>query len=437
MSDHTARVILGTCIRYPELIDTIGVSPAAFGSPTHAALWSLMRAMRIEGAPIDEVTVPERVQREGPARYGGIVGVVEHTDHALPGPSSVAVYVRQLLGDATRRRVREALQAALERIERDDPAEVLSSVMEVAGTVDDGGSVTLGSLMDEALEEAANAGGEAPGIPTGLGPVDVLIGGLEPGRLYVLAARPGMGKSAVAAQVAEHIVTTGTSVLMHNLEMSGTQLALRAASRLCRIDLGRVRRGALTPTQWDDAGEVIRALTASTAQLWVDTRSCLSIDRLEASMRAHAARRGVGVVVVDYLQLIEPPKGMRREEAVALMSRRLKTVAKDIGVAVLLLAQLNRAVEAREDKMPRLSDLRESGAIEQDADVVLLLMRPAYYDGAQDARLLRVRVAKSRDGRTGDTALRWHGSQVRVSDDAPDVPAAPAKQAPPRAARGW
>jgi replicative DNA helicase len=246
------------------------------------------------------------------------------------------------------------------------------------------------------------------GVKTGIAPIDSITHGFKPGELVVLGARPSMGKTALALGISARAAVDGGSVLLFSLEMSTQQLCQRLLSMLSGVNLARIvtgRVGSSDVTEITEAANVAHKL-----RLFV----CEDTDYIEATCRQVKHRHGLDLVVIDYLQLMSC-RAESREQQIATLSRSLKQLARRLGCPVLVLSQLNRAVEARTCKRPQLSDLRESGAIEQDADQVMLLWRPAYYDDAEDPTEAELILAKNRNGPTGSVELTWVEQCARFS----------------------
>jgi replicative DNA helicase len=288
------------------------------------------------------------------------------------------------------------------------------------------GSAPLAVAVAEAAARIAARGrGEMEGVATGFADLDARLGGcLGDGEVAVVAARPGMGKTALGLGILERVSgRLGVPALLVSLEMGRKEIAERLLSGHARLG------GDLLKKPWlmDAAGR--GRLADSTAELarWplhVDDAPTLSMAQIASSARRHRARHGVGLVVIDYLQLIdgsgEGDGRASRQEVVARISRRLKTLAKELRIPVVALSQLNRQSETREDRRPRLADLRESGAIEQDADVVVLLHRPEYYDPNDQPGGAEAIVAKNRNGATGTVRLAFLKGLARFEDHAAD-----------------
>jgi replicative DNA helicase len=263
------------------------------------------------------------------------------------------------------------------------------------------------------------------GVDTHFTDYDSMSGGLHNGELVILAARPSMGKTAFALNVAENVALLGHApVLFVSLEMSGIELADRLLCSVARVNGHKLRNGSIT--QEDRKRLVEKAVEISGAPLYVDDSPSRTVSEIAAvARRIRQREKALGLIVVDYLQLIEPdnPKDPRQEQ-VAKIARRLKGLAREAGVPVLCLAQLNRQAEEGKDHRPRLSHLRESGAIEQDADVVMFVHREEYYhrgdEASQYAGQAEIIIAKQRNGPIGEVELTWEKEFTRFQDRAPE-----------------
>jgi replicative DNA helicase len=266
---------------------------------------------------------------------------------------------------------------------------------------------------------------DSGGAETGFTNFDEMTGGLHSGELIILAARPSMGKTALAMNIGEHVsINQKLPVLFVSLEMSGIELADRMLCSLARVNGHRLRNGTISA---DDRERLIRkANEISTAPLFVDDSPSRTVSEIAATARRIKRREGdLGMIVIDYLQLIEPDNSRDpRQEQVAKIARRLKGIARELEVPLLCLSQLNRQAEDSKDHRPRLSHLRESGAIEQDADVVMFVHREEYYhrgdERAQFAGQAEIIIAKQRNGPIGDVELTWEADFTRFSDRAPE-----------------
>lgn len=292
--------------------------------------------------------------------------------------------------------------------------------------------VTTGGDLDSATAvraamkdfEAWSAGNRAGGgLATGFRDLDTLTNGMQPGQMIVIAGRPSMGKSALAMNIVENVAVAGSPVGVFTLEMTGRELMHRMITSLARVNLKAIRAGFGSTRDWlpitSAAGKLMRT------RFWLDERPALTVQQIRAKARRWKMEHGIGLAVVDYIGLVRSPSqrgNMSRQVEVSDVSAGLKAMAKELEIPVLVLAQLNRQVEGR-DGVPRLSDLRESGSIEQDADVVGLLHRPEVYErDEEEAVKLRgqavLNIAKQRNGPTGDIELVFTAEHVRFADAA-------------------
>jgi replicative DNA helicase len=266
------------------------------------------------------------------------------------------------------------------------------------------------ALLDRVQEMADNPN-DITGVPTGFYDLDRLTAGLQPGDLIVLAARPSMGKTAFAINIAEHVaLKEGLPVAVFSMEMGASQLAVRIVGSIGRIDQSHLRTGKLSDEEWPRLTEAIERLR--NISLHIDETAGLTVSELRANARRLARQCGkLGLIVVDYLQLMSGSSGNDENRATELgeISRGLKMLAKELQCPVIALSQLNRSVETRPDKRPMMSDLRESGAIEQDADIIMFIYRDEYYtkDACKEPGVAEILIAKQRNGPTGMVKLAF------------------------------
>jgi replicative DNA helicase len=295
-------------------------------------------------------------------------------------------------------------------------------VMEVSQAQGDQRWSQLSEVLDveiKNIEKRSENRGQVTGIPTGLTELDNLLAGIQRTDLLVLAARPGMGKTALALNIAQHAaVQHGSGVGIFSLEMSRGQLATRLLVSEARVRADDVRRGFLSDdVDWPKLEEASETLYR--APLWIDDSPALSITQVRAkARRLKREHPGVTLMIVDYLQLMQGTKnGESREQEISGISRGLKALAKELNVAVLALSQLNRNVEGRVDKRPMPSDLRESGAIEQDADIIMFIYRDEVYNPeGPNQGVAEIIVAKQRNGETGVARVSWQGQYTRFEN---------------------
>jgi replicative DNA helicase len=311
-----------------------------------------------------------------------------------------------------------------------DPKELLERaqqrVFEVAQEGQSGELVPIGEILHEELEKLekqSQDGSALTGTPTGFRDLDELTGGLQPGNLIIVAARPSMGKSALVTNIAENAALAGFPVALFSLEMSKTELAQRFISSQAKIDGDALRKGKIKKDRWPAVMEA--ADTLSKAPLWIDDSSDINILELRAKARRLHGKsmgkdgKGLGLIIVDYLQLLRASDGRdSRVEQVAQMSRGLKILARELSVPVIAVSQLSRAVESRTPPKPQLSDLRESGQIEQDADLVSFIYREEYYMREESERpgVADIIVAKHRNGPVKDVELTFLSHYPKFSN---------------------
>lgn len=407
------------------------ICPAeSFADAGHRNVVAAVDALVSEGQPIDPITVHDRMATLGTAEsVGGMGGLVD-----LSSAAASAVNVEHHA-----RIVREAWQRRQARLQAAEYVKALDAghgtTAEVAGVAaqrlqryagaGDDGPKMLRALLATEVEalrhkvQAFERGEPRPvGVQTGLTALDGLLHGLEPGELVILAGRPAMGKSALAMAIAQHVAKAST-VILHSLEMTALQVARRALASEARVHSEKLKTGqGLTPSDIDRLLYAVHVL--SPLALAIDDRP-RTLAEVAAGAHRLVARKPdlpLGLLVVDYLQLLKHRQGRgNREQEVSEDSRGLKELAKELGVPVIALAQLSREVEKRPNKRPLLSDLRESGAIEQDADLVLFVYRDEYYnEQSEDRGVAEVIVGKARSGSTGTARIGFTSHITRFAN---------------------
>lgn len=398
---------------------------ADFYRPAHGHIYDAVVALYNAGEPADPVTVAAELRRSNTHDLvddGELVAIQGDT----PSTSSAAHYSRLVADTAVLRR----LLAVAGEI-----AEVgYTTGVDVATALDRAEALVLGvaradhntrtryvrDALDEHLQllEARHDGTVPGGVPTGLRDLDDIIGGLHPGQLIVAAGRPGMGKSAIGLTIGNNAGRAGHTTLWTSIEMGETELLDRLIASESHLDQTSLRRGQIAARDWERVSLAIGRLAET--QLIVDDHPGATVTRIAARARR---TKNLALVVVDYLQLVAPgQRGENRQTEVAEISVALKRLARDLKIPVLALAQLNRAVEQRADKRPLLSDLRDSGQIEQDSDVVIGLYRDEVYKpDTPDRGLLEAIVLKQRNGPLGTARLAFHASTQRITDLAKEL----------------
>lgn len=431
------RDVLGSLLLLPDVCDEIALILKAedFYSPAHGAIYAAMLSLHEQGKRLDATLLVDKLRdNEHLEELGGKAYIAELV-HAVPTAANAEYYARIVRDKATLRSlihgVTEVLRDAYDASR--EPRELVSSAEQRIFAIHDhrwGGDVhNIHDVMLETFERIdARLQGDGMGIPTGFTDFDALTGGLHEGELLILAARPSMGKTALALNIAENVaVDAGTCTLVVSLEMSRLELAQRMLCSSGRINGNKFRNGYLSAA--DKQVLVEASARLSQAPLFIDDAPGRTVTEIAAAARRLKRRHNLGLIVIDYLQLIEPDNSSDpRQEQVAKMARRLKNVAREINVPVLCLAQLNRQAEMSRDNRPRMSHLRESGAIEQDADMVMFVHREEYYfsreqlQNENDPATQAIRgkaeiiIAKQRNGPVGEVPLRWFQDFTRFEN---------------------
>ncbi|MDC0176239.1 replicative DNA helicase [Planctomycetaceae bacterium] len=430
------RGVLGSVLLMNEVLDEVVEVLAAdhFYTDGHRKIFSAIRRLYDNGTQaIDPLTLAEELDRHSQLDDIGGASYLEQVLESVPH----AAHARYYAGIVREKWVQRQLIFACNEILSEcydgsnDPDDVLSAAEQrIFRILDDQGEPRKIEIKDilldafDRINERMENDEVISGIPTGFPDLDQRLNGLQPSELVVLAARPSMGKTALVCNLAEGVaMEAGQGVLLFSLEQSNLELAERLLCIRSQVNSHRLRSGTLD----DDERKLLVHASAelSEAPLFLDDQPGRTIAQITAVARRLQRRNGVRVVIIDYLQLIEPEdKSSPREQQIALITRRLKALAKELSVPVIALAQLNRGVEHREDKRPRLSDLRESGAIEQDADVVMFLHRPEHYNPEDRPGEADVIIAKNRNGPTDSVTLTWIKESMRFTNfsslDEPD-----------------
>lgn len=400
-----------------------------FFLPSHRLIYSALADLIGQGQRADVITVYEHL-----ARSDGGVAVRLEQINAIAQFVASAASVKQYCGIIKRLSVLRQLNAAGQRVSaiatqpgRHDLNELLSEAEQAVLSVGEGAALgrssayslqTLVADFLEVLDRRSLAGSAVTGLPTGFVDLDHKTCGLQPGDLVIIAARPAMGKTSLALNIAEYVsIDLGKSVGVFSLEMGADQLAQRLVSSRARVDQGNLRKGQLQPDDWARVAEAVEHMRV--AKLQIDETPGMTVAQMRASARRMARAMGsMDLLVVDYIQLMSASSGSdNRTQEIGEISRGLKMLAREMGCPVLALSQLNRSMEQRADKRPLLSDLRESGSLEQDADLVMFVYRDEYYNkDSPDRGSAEIIIAKHRNGPTGTIKLAFLGSLTRFEN---------------------
>jgi replicative DNA helicase len=372
--------------------------------------------------PADVITVYEHLQSLGKAEEVGGLAYLNSLAQYVPGATNIRRYAEIVRERSILRKLVSAsdeIATSAFSTQGREVAKILDEAEQKIFSIGEEGSrmkqgfQRMESLVVELLdrvEEMSQNPNDITGVPTGFYDFDRMTSGLQAGDLIILAARPSMGKTALAINIAEHVaVNEGLPVAVFSMEMGASQLAIRIVGSIGRIDQGRLRTGKLNPDEWPRLTESIEKLR--NVSLHIDETPGLTPSELRANARRLARQCGkLGLIVVDYLQLMSGSSsdGENRATEIGEISRGLKMLAKELQCPVIALSQLNRSVETRTDKRPMMSDLRESGAIEQDADVIMFIYRDDYYNkDSKEPGVAEVIIGKQRNGPTGTVKLAF------------------------------
>ncbi|WP_353244927.1 replicative DNA helicase [Limnohabitans sp.] len=389
----------------------------------HKLIYAAIGALINASKPADVITVNEQLQNQGKADEMGGLGYLNSLAQYVPSASNIRRYAEIVRERSILRKLVSASDEiatnafnpqgkAIDRI-LDEAEQKIFNIGEEGSRMKQGFQ-SMDTLVVELLDrvqEMADNPNDITGVPTGFYDLDRMTSGLQPGDMVVLAARPSMGKTAFAINIAEHVaLNEGLPVAVFSMEMGASQLAVRVVGSIGRIDQGHLRTGKLNDDEWPRLTEAIEKLR--TVSLHIDETPGLTPSELRANARRLARQCGkLGLIVVDYLQLMSGSGGSggdNRATELGEISRGLKMLAKELQCPVIALSQLNRSVEQRTDKRPMMSDLRESGAIEQDADIIMFIYRDDYYNkDSKEPGVAEIIIGKQRNGPTGTVKLTF------------------------------
>lgn len=425
------KSVLGSCFLENEAVDIAleVLSADDFTNNRHRVIFTAMLEMSATATPIDLATITSHLQQTGKLPdIGGSSYLAELTDF-VPSPGSIRYYAKNVKETATVRRISAAAHEIIVKAREGATAQELgefaeSAIYNVRAEPKKGPQHIREGLKRAFanMSAAAENKGKIRGVRTGIDRLDWLLSGLNPGRLYIGAARPGSGKSSLALNIVESAaIRQKVPTLVFSCEMPEEEVAERSIISLCRVDGSKARMGCL---EQSDYGRITNRMEdVAAAPIWVDETPSISIAELRARARRAKRQHNIGLIVVDYLQLVTgSKKSNNREQEVGEVSRGLKEVAKELKVPVVALAQLNRDVEKRENKRPMMADLRESGSIEQDADVILFIYLEA--EACPKCRAKKsceegheknaeIIIAKQRNGPKGMVKCLWFAEHLR------------------------
>ncbi len=432
-SIEAEQSVIGAVLADPSVLPVVveKIKADYFYSEQHKAIFSIILRMFTSGQPVDIITVLNEAEKlhifetaiEG-KRYLAEIG------NTLPSTSNIESYCKIVADKYFIRSLGYAARTILEDIQSGEHDSQLlldaaeQEIYDIRQGRDVNGLIPISEAITEAYDRLGKISGpdkdKYVGARTGFTLLDGITSGLNKSDLIIIAARPGMGKTSFAMNIAVNVARRADKeVVTFNLEMSKEQLATRILSTEALVDSHCLRSGRISGDDW------VRLATSagylSTLPLFIDDTASMTVQQMKAKLRR---TKNLGLVIIDYLQLMESSsKSDNRVVVISEITRQLKVMAKELNVPVILLSQLSRGVESRTDKRPMLSDLRESGSIEQDADIVLFLYRDAYYNKeSQRQNISECIVAKNRHGETGTVELIWDGQYTRFSNPEYNAP---------------
>lgn len=411
------------------------LSDKDFYSESHQEIYKAMLSLYNQNKPIDFVTISDYLQTKDKLRAIGGVSYLTSLTNVLPSAAYYNSYVEIVKKNSTLRQVIEASNKIVQKAYSSESDDALGfaekAIFEIA---EKGQASTLENLANslsdvmENFEEIHKDGGKVRGVPTGFYQLDRVTNGLQKSDLILLAARPSVGKTSLAMNIVSNAaLEAGAKCAVFSLEMSKQQLAQRMLCSVANVDMTKALHGELTETDWTKLWKASKKL--SNCKIYVDDNSLNTPNQILSKCRKLKREKGLDLIMIDYLQLMTADsKSDNRQTEVSEISRKMKILAKEINVPVILLSQLSRAVEQRTSKLPVLSDLRESGAIEQDADIVMFIHRPEQENPAgkepgEKPRDYQVQliIAKHRNGELANIPLAWVGSRVSFANLASDA----------------
>ena len=437
-SIEAEQSVLGGLLLDNSASDRAGdvLSESDFYRYEHRLIYTAIMSLVSGSRPADVITVFEQLQSLGKAEEVGGLAYLNALANSVPGAANLRRYAEIVRERAILRRLVETSDEIATRALNPQGAAVSAILDEAEAKIfkigEEGSRNKQGfhsldnlvvQLIDRVQELADSGAGDVTGVASGFIDLDLMPAGLQGGDLIILAARPSMGKTAFALNIAEHVaVKERKPVVVFSMEMGASQLALRMVGSLGRIDQQHLRTGALTDDEWGRLSEVLDLLHG--VSLFIDETPALTPGEVRARSRRQARQFGqLGLIVIDYLQLMSgsaSSSGENRATEISEISRGLKALAKELQCPVIALSQLNRSVETRTDKRPMMSDLRESGAIEQDADVIMFIYRDEYYNKeSKEPGVAEIIIGKQRNGPVGTVKLAFMKPLTKFENLAP------------------
>lgn len=423
--------VLGAVFISPETMTSLAdeLTPEDFYKPANKIVFKTMLSLLEKGEPIDATTMVSALNNQGHIKEIGGLNYVVELVNSTPTSKNVEHYAKLVKEKATLRKVIANLSESLSSAYQGDVSigDIISktekSLLDISNQNAGTGFRNVADILDthmQIVETRSQTDGFVTGLSTGFVGLDKITTGLHEGNLIILAARPAMGKTALALNIAKHVATKERKpAVIFSLEMGAEELIERMLASEGMVSAYHLKTGNLSTDEWKRLVQAQNNLYD--APIFVDDTAGIRISEIRSNARKLAQEMGgLGVIIIDYLQLITGAKGENRQQIVSEISRELKILAKDLKVPVIALSQLSRAVEQRQDKRPILADLRESGSIEQDADIVAFLYRDAYYqkeqaDSQEANNVTELILEKNRHGSLGTVKLYFHKEYTKFS----------------------
>ena len=422
------RATLGSCMLSIDALAEVAeaLAPADFYRPAHEIVFSAIMRMFTRGEVIDAITVADELTHTGDLRRVGGHAFLHDLVQSVPTTANAAYYANIVAERAVLRRLAEACTQSLDDVRQGHGgvenivAKAQAAILAVQAQRNRSDYLSINDIFTPTLDEieaASGRGGEMTGVPSGFIDLDEVTHGFQPGQMIIIAARPALGKSTAAVDIArEAAFRHDMCTVLFSLEMSRTEIGMRTISAEGTIPLHALRKGMLTDNDWGKISNLVG--TFSTAPLYVDDSPNVTMAEIRTKCRRLKQQNNLRLVIIDYLQLMRSPgKVESRQQEVSEFSRSIKLLAKELDVPVVVVAQLNRGPEQRTDKKPTMSDLRESGSLEQDADMVMLIHRPEMGDPdsprAGEADFI---LAKHRNGPTKTITVAFQGHYSRFTN---------------------
>ncbi len=433
-SEDAEKSVLGAAMLDKDaLLDVLEVvKPRDFYSAMHREIFLAITELHQKASPVDTLTVCEELKKRGALEMAGGSAYVASLASFVPSTANAKEYGKIVAERAVLRNLISTSDDIISKCYAGDTnAETILDYAEGGiFSISQGRQYKeLASLSDiidinmDIIDKISQMDGEIVGVTSGFTDLDKMLNGFQKSDLVIIAARPAMGKTAFALNIAQQAALKGkATVLIFSLEMSKEQLGARMISMESRVESGKLAKADLNTKDWEDINVACDRLSG--ASIFIDDTPGISMMEIKNKCRRLKAEKGLDMVVVDYLQLMSTTgRSENRQQEISTLSRSLKLLARELDVPVLVLSQLSRAVESRNDHKPMLSDLRESGSIEQDADIVIFLYRDDYYtkENSQKPGICDVIVAKNRRGETRTVELTWLGKYTKFADKASDA----------------